>query len=94
MKRPWIFNRPALLEGGLAGRWTPATKKNMRTIKKHLEALPHAAQLDAFNKMVMLMLQHDKEFHQDGVEQGFVVPIRGGDGAYSCCHWQGDRDWI
>ncbi len=94
MKRAWVFNRLALLEGGLAGRWKPATKKTMSRIKKHLDGLPHEVHLEAFTKMVTLMLQHDEEFLQDGVEQGFVVPIRGGDGAYSCCQWQGDRDWI
>lgn len=94
MTRAWVFNRPVLLERGLAGRWKPATHRTMNTIKKHLERLPRTDRLAAFTNMVMLMLKHDKEFHRDGVEQGFVVPIRGGDGAYSCCHWQGDRDWI
>jgi len=94
MRRAWVFNRPVLLQRGLAGEWKPATHRVMTTIKSHLQGLPRAQQLSAFTGMVMGMLKLDSEFHQEGVEQGFVVPIRGSDGAFACCHWQGNRDWI
>ncbi len=93
MKRAWIFNRPVLLEGGLAGRWGPATARVMAHVKRRLESMDRKDQLDAFNCMVMALLQVNEEFRQEGVEQGFVVPVRGGDGAHACPDWHGDREW-
>lgn len=93
MTRAWIFNRPVLFENGLAGKWKPATTRVMKNIKINLQELPPKDHLNLFTAMVMQMLKLDSEFHQDGIEQGFVVAVRGGDGAYSCCRWRGNRDW-
>lgn len=93
MTKAWVFNRPVLFQKGMAGQWKPATKKVMRRIKVIMQQLPKVDQLSAFTNMVMTMLQLDKDFCKEGVEQGFVVPIQGGDGAFGCCHWHGDRDY-